>query len=150
MVVTVDGVRLRRMDVISGTGVIAVMPAEIDDTNADRIREDLLRVLNSGVHSGVDALIIDMSATTFCAVAGVHTLQRAHQRARVTRTDLRLVATARAVLKVLTLGGIHRIIAIHPSLQTASTAATAPPQRTPARTGTRPLEPLRPPATHER
>jgi hypothetical protein len=78
LVVTVGSVRLQQMDVISGTGVIAVMPAELGDTNAGRIREDLLRILNSGV----DALVIDMSATTFCPPANPRTLKVGLRRTR--------------------------------------------------------------------
>jgi anti-anti-sigma regulatory factor len=45
-------------------GQVAVMtlPAEIDITNADMVREDLLSIVNQGAV----LLIADMSKTTFC------------------------------------------------------------------------------------
>jgi hypothetical protein len=58
--------------------VVAVMPAEVDCTNAAEVREVLLRTLNGTART----LTIDMSATTFCDVAGVRAIERAYQRAR--------------------------------------------------------------------
>ncbi|MCW2948564.1 MAG: rsbV5 [Actinoallomurus sp.] len=98
-----------------GEHLIVVMPAEIDITNAAQVREVLLRVLNRADST----LIIDMSATTFCDVAGVRAIERAYQRARACRTQLRLVVQTPAVRRILTLTGIHRIIAVYPSLAAA-------------------------------
>jgi anti-sigma B factor antagonist len=95
--------------------VVAVMPAEVDCTNAAEVREVLLRTLNGTVRT----LTIDMSATTFCDVAGVRAIERAYQRARACGTRLRLLAPTPGVLRILTLTGIHRIIPITPSVPAA-------------------------------
>jgi anti-sigma B factor antagonist len=92
-------------------GVIT-MPAEIDATNADEIRQALLAAV-----SDLAVVIIDMSATTFCDSAGVHAIMAARRQAEETGTDLRLVATA--VLRILTLVGADQLIAIYPTLQAA-------------------------------
>jgi anti-sigma B factor antagonist len=95
--------------------VVAVMPAEVDCTNAAEVREVLLRTLNGPVGT----LTIDMSATTFCDVAGVRALERAYQRAGACGTRLRLLAPAPGVVRILTLTGIHRIIPIAPPVPAA-------------------------------
>jgi anti-sigma B factor antagonist len=95
-------------------GVIT-MPAEIDATNADEIRQALLAAV-----SDLAVVIIDMSATTFCDSAGVHAIMAARRRAEETGTDLRLVATA--VLRILTLVGADQLIALYPTLQAAQAA----------------------------
>jgi hypothetical protein len=71
--------------------------------------------LNGSAHT----LIIDMSTTTFCDVAGVHLLERVYQRAQACGTELRLMVTAPIVRRVLTLNGLHRIITIYPSVPSA-------------------------------
>ena len=95
--------------------VVAVMPAEVDCTNAAAVREVLLRTLNGTART----LTIDMSATTFCDVAGVRTIERAYQRARACGTRLSLLAPTPGVLRILTLTDIHRIISITPPVPAA-------------------------------
>ncbi len=91
------------------------LPAEIDLTIADALREALLSVLNQGAV----ALIADMAATTFCDSAGIAALVRAARRAAATGAEMRLVVTAPPVLRVFTLVGIDRLIDIHPSVTAA-------------------------------
>jgi anti-anti-sigma factor len=112
--VTVETVQIFRTGA-EGAEMIAVMPAEVDIANADQIHEALARAVNSGV----DALVIDMSGTTFCDVSGVRLIERVHRRARACGARLRLVVTAPIVRRMLTLNGLHRIIAIHTSLPAA-------------------------------
>jgi anti-anti-sigma factor len=95
--------------------VVAVMPAEVDCTNAAEVREVLLRTLNGTVGT----LTIDMSATTFCDVAGVRAIERAYQRAGACGTRLRLLAPTPGVLRILRLTGVHRIIPIAPPFPAA-------------------------------
>jgi anti-sigma B factor antagonist len=104
-----------RLNMVDQHGVIT-MPAEIDATNADQIRQALLAAVNDDLA----VLIIDMSATTFCDSAGVHAIMAARRQAKGTGTDLRLVATA--VLRILTLVGADQLIAIYPTLQAAQAA----------------------------
>ena len=51
---------------------VVTLPAEIDVTNADTTREELLAVLNQGAAM----LVADMSKTVFCDSSGVSALVR--------------------------------------------------------------------------
>jgi anti-anti-sigma factor len=95
------------------------MPAEIDVTNADAIRQGLL----PAVSLGTAAVVIDMSGTTFCDSAGVHAIIATSQQAAANGTQLRLVATA--VLRILTFIGVGQLVPIYPTL--AAALAGAPP-----------------------
>ena len=99
----------------SGQTAIVRLPAEIDLTIADPLREALLAVLNQGALG----LIADMGATTFCDSAGINALVRAARRAAAGDATMRIVVTAAPVLRIFNLVGIDRLIDIHPSVPTA-------------------------------
>lgn len=98
-------------------GQVAVvrLPAEIDVTNADTIREDLLSIVNQGA----DLVVADMSKTRFCDSAGVSALVRAFTRATASATGMRLVAGTPAVQRILSLTGVDRLIGSYPSVAAA-------------------------------
>src|ERR1700683_1181427 len=98
-----------------GRTAVVIPPAEIDITNADHVREDLLSVLNQGAA----LLIADLSKTTFCDSAGVGALARALRRARASQSEMRLVVGARAVRRVLSLTGVDRLLGIYPTVSAA-------------------------------
>ena len=102
---------------ISRTAVVS-LPGEIDITNANQVREDLLSVLNQGAA----LLIADLSKTTFCDSAGVSALARSFRRAEASESEMRLVVSTLAVQRVLALTGIDRVLDIYPSVA-ASLAA---------------------------
>jgi anti-sigma B factor antagonist len=91
------------------------LPGEIDLTSADAMREALLATLNQDAI----ALIVDMTATTFCDSAGITALVRAVRRSTATGATIRLAVTAPPVLRVLTLVGIDRLIDVYPSVDAA-------------------------------
>ena len=95
-----------------GQVAVVTLPAEIDITNADTIREDLLSVLNQGAA----LLIADMSKTTFCDSAGVGALVRAFRRAQASNCSMRLVVRTVAVQRVLAITGVDRLLDIYPSV----------------------------------
>ncbi len=99
----------------SGRTAVVHMPAEIDLTVADELREALLALLNQGALG----LIVDMTGTTFCDSAGITALVRASRRAAANGATMRLAVTASTVLRVFTLVGIDRLIDIHPSVSAA-------------------------------
>lgn len=134
----------------AGRLAVVTAPGEIDLSNAGQLLEQLLAVLDREPA----ALIVDMSATTFCDSAGVNTVLRAYKRAHQQGTELRVAAPALPVQRVFTLTGLDRLIDIYPGLA-ASLAGRLPgrpagPDR--ARTGSpappRPASdgPLEPPA----
>jgi len=106
-----------------GPAVVVTLPAEIDVTNADRIREYLLFVLNQGAA----VLIADLSMTTFCDSAGVSALLRTFRRAEASNAVMRLVVSAVAVTRIMTITGVDRLVDIYPNV----TAALAGPDAQP-------------------
>jgi anti-sigma B factor antagonist len=102
-----------------GRTAVVSLPAEIDITNADQVREDLLSVLNQGAV----LLIADLSRTTFCDSVGVSALARSFRRAEASQSDMRLVVGTLAVQRVLALTGIDRLLDIYPSVAASLTAS---------------------------
>jgi anti-anti-sigma factor len=127
MELTLDTGSLRSLDTDSllplcpdGSCVSVQMPGEIDLRNVTGIWDNLLRLL----HFGARILIIDMSATTSCDMAGARMVVRAHERARAHKADLRLVTTDAGLKYVLGMTGADLHIGIYPDLA-AAYAATA-------------------------
>jgi anti-sigma B factor antagonist len=104
---------------LTGQQAVVTLPEEIDISNADQISDTLLAVLNRGVST----LVADMTATTFCACAGVSALARAHHRAAANGAQLRVAATAPIVLRLLAMTGVDRLIAVHGSVAAALAAS---------------------------
>ncbi len=63
-----------------------------------------------------------MSATVSCDQAGVDAVSLACQQAAIRRAELRLVATAPAVRRLLAARGLDRLVAVYPSVQAAIAA----------------------------
>ena len=95
-----------------GQVAVVTLPTEIDVTNADTVREDLLSVVNQGAV----LLVADMSKTTFCDSAGVSALVRTFRRATASSSGLRLVVSTPAVQRVLSITGVDRLLDIFPSV----------------------------------
>jgi anti-sigma B factor antagonist len=113
-----------------GQTAVVTLPAEIDITIADQVREDLL----SAVNQGAGLLIADLSDTTFCDSSGVSALARTFRRVQANGGEMRLVVTAPAVHRVLSLTGVDRLVAIYPSV-TASLAAGREIRQSPSNAG---------------
>jgi anti-sigma B factor antagonist len=111
----------------AGPHAVISMPAEIDVTNADEVRQALLCAASQDAAT----LIIDMSETTFCDSAGVHAIITAQQQFATSGTQLRLVATA--VLRILTVTGIDELIPVYPTLAAALAGCTKPAPDSPPR-----------------
>jgi len=95
-----------------GQVAVVTLPAEIDVTNADMVREELLSVLNQGTA----LLIADLSKTSFCDSAGVGALVRTFRRAAASAGTMRLVVSTSAVQRVLSITGVDRLIDTFPSV----------------------------------
>ena len=98
-----------------GQVAVVTLPAEIDVTNADAIREELLSMVNQGAA----LLIADLSKTMFCDSAGVSALVRTLRRAKANEAVLRLVVNTPAVQRVLSITGVDRLLEIFPSVSAA-------------------------------
>lgn len=106
----------------AGQVAVISLPAEIDMSNADQVRDDLLSILNRGA----TLLVVDMSATTFCDSAGLNALVRAFKRATASGSGMRVVVSARAVQRVLAITGVDHLIDIYPTVAAAMAAADQP------------------------
>jgi anti-anti-sigma factor len=123
-----------------GQQALVALPEYIDVSNAGRIREELLAVLNRGA----DTLIADMTATVSCDHAGADAVARAYQRAAASRTQLRLVVTSASVLRMLGMTGVGRLVPVYPSVEAALAARSPAANPRPDRNGKRPERPERP------
>ena len=91
------------------------LPAEVGITNADQVRDELLRAIDDGP----ELLMVDMTGTAYCAAAGIHVLMDARGRAEDAGIGLRVAAGAPTVRRVLQLTGADRLIGVYPSLEAA-------------------------------
>jgi anti-anti-sigma factor len=89
---------------------VVTLPQHTDVPHTGQIREELLTVISRGAAT----LIADMTTTLSCGHAGADAVARACQRALANRAQLRLVATAPIVRRVLSLNGLDRLIPIYP------------------------------------
>ena len=126
----------------SGRDAVVTLPEHIDVTNVAQLREQLLWLINRGAA----VLIADMAATVSCDHAAVDAIARAHQRAVVSGTQLRLVVTAPVIRRVLAIEGLDRLISIYPSVEAATAAGTSPTERRASSGGSAPAG-TRPPIT---
>ena len=95
-----------------GQVAVVTLPAEIDVTNADTVREELLSVLNQGAV----LLIADLSKTSFCDSAGVSALVRTFRQTSTSASAMRLVVNTPAVQRVLSITGVDRLVDTYPSV----------------------------------
>jgi anti-sigma B factor antagonist len=121
---------------------VATAPTEIDISNADKFRDDLLSV----VKEGPAALVVDMSKTTFCDSAGVNGLVRVYQQGLAAGAPVRLVIIASAVKRVLVITGVDRLIGTFPTVEAALAAEPVISVRDEAGQQTRPVSAARQPA----
>ena len=101
---------------------VVTLPAHIDLSNADQIREQLLWIINRGAA----VLIADLTGTVSCDYSSAEALARAQHRAVANGTELRLVVTAEVVRRVLRLNGLDRLVPVYPDLDGALAAGAAP------------------------
>ena len=122
---------------------VVTMPDEIDIANAEDVRDTLLAVLNQGITT----LIIDMTQTAFCACAGAAAFARAQQRARASGGQVRLVARAPIVRRLLAITSVDHLM---PVFDSVSAARAEPVRPGPARTGAAPAPSPSPPSRSPR
>ena len=97
---------------------VVALPECIDRFNANRVREQLLLVINRGAV----VLIADLAATVSCDYAGADALARAYKRAVASGTELRVVVISDVVRRVLGLSGLDRLVSVYPTLEAAVAA----------------------------
>jgi anti-anti-sigma factor len=110
-----------------GRRAIVAFPGHIDVSNAGQLRDRLLSVINRGAA----VMIVDMTDTVSCDHSAMDAVARACQRAAISGTQVRLVVTAPAIRRVLSIEGLDRLVSIYPSLA-AAIASGVPGGRVPA------------------
>jgi anti-anti-sigma factor len=111
-----DQLPIRRTD---GHTVVE-MPTEIDASNSDDVRAQLLELLNSGT----GPVVIDLTGTAFCDSSTLRALIRARTRAMAVGRPLHTAVTpAGAVYRVFKLTALSRLIPTHDDVDTAVKAA---------------------------
>jgi anti-anti-sigma factor len=99
-----------------GRQAVVAFPSQVDVSNVGQLRDRLLSVINRGAA----VLIADMTDTASCDHSAVEAVARACQRAAISGTQVRLVVTAPAVRRVLSIEGLDRLVSIYPSLEAAT------------------------------
>jgi anti-anti-sigma factor len=97
------------------------LPAEIDASNAEYVRERLCAAFRPGVR----IVVADLTATTFCDVAGVRALARARKHGTAVNAEIRLAVRAGPVRRVLTMISPGGQFLIYPSVGEATAGHAA-------------------------
>ncbi len=98
-----------------GRAAVISAPVEVNVTNA----EDLCRCLLAAIGNGARALIVDMTATTFCDCAGVYAVVACRKLTAAAAVPLRLAVCAPTVEHVFTITGAALLIDIRPTVADA-------------------------------
>jgi anti-sigma B factor antagonist len=114
---------------MAGGVPVVTAPAEIDATSAGELRA----ILDQWHARGHTTVVVDLTGTSFCDVAGLRELVWAHQRAAAGGGGLRLVTAAEGTfLRIFTVTGLEDVIPRFPSVTQALAqlpAAAARPRR---------------------
>jgi anti-sigma B factor antagonist len=102
--------------------LVVTAAAEIDAANASQLRTALL-----AVDGRCPAVVVNMSRTAFCDMAGIGVLVQARHRARADGGEVRLVITSVPVLRMFALTGRDYLFPIFTSLADALADGSGPP-----------------------
>ncbi|ANN19509.1 anti-anti-sigma factor [Amycolatopsis orientalis] len=103
-----------------GRTVVLVVDGDVDLSTAP----ELHRAIESALDAGPRRLVVDLTLVRFLNSAGLEVLLAARRRAGQD-TDLRLVATTRAVWRPLQVTRLHEELVIHASLPAAIAAPSS-------------------------
>jgi anti-anti-sigma factor len=102
--------------VVSGSWSKVTLPSEIDLS----CTADMTAALDTAMTGGVDIVVVDMGATTFCDSAGVKVLVQARKRAQAAGgKELRLVLPPGKVRRVFELMGVDQLLPVCGTLSEA-------------------------------
>ena len=93
---------------------VIAAPAEIDAANAAQLRTALL-----AADGQCPTVVVDMSHTVFCDMAGIGVLVQARNRAQADNSEVRLIITSVSVLRMFALTGRDHLFPIFTSLADA-------------------------------
>jgi anti-sigma B factor antagonist len=104
--------------IVDVRAAVVALPADIDTVNAESVGA----LLAAAIAPGVAVIVADLTMTTFCDCAGVHSLLLAFDKASASSAELRLAVGSVAVLRVLRLVGADGILPMYPDLGAALAA----------------------------
>jgi len=97
------------------------LPVEVDLQTAPDVRDELMAALNRCAH-----LVVDATGVQFMDSSGVNALVRAKERADQLDGTVHVVATGRAVVRVLALTQLTRVLGVVPDRETAHSCVADP------------------------
>ncbi|GAA2390950.1 hypothetical protein GCM10010420_13670 [Streptomyces glaucosporus] len=96
---------------LSGGRLLLVLVGELDHHSADLVTGEV----RSALEAGAAAVLLDLSGVSFIDSTGVTRLLLAHRTARAAGGRLALIAPSGPVRRLLSLTGIDRVLACHPT-----------------------------------
>jgi anti-anti-sigma factor len=105
---------------LPGVAVVR-LPDEVDLQSAAGVRDELLVALSRCPH-----LVVDATGVTFMDSTGINALVRAKDRAERLDGSVHVVATGRAVLRVLSVTQLLRVLAVVPTTDEALRCLSTP------------------------
>ena len=105
---------------LPGVAVVR-LPDEVDLQTAPAVRDELLVALSRCPH-----LVVDATGVTFMDSTGINALVRAKDRADRLEGSVHVVATGRAVLRVLSVTQLTRVLAVVPTTADALRCVSVP------------------------
>ncbi len=103
--------RLIRKRPVPASIVVVRLPAEIDSSNAEHVRQRLCSALTPGVR----IVVADLTNTSFCDVAGVRSLVRVRNHAVTMNAQVRLAVRPGSVRRLLAMVSPGGQFHIYPS-----------------------------------
>ena len=113
-----DQISLTTAPAASGQVVLNV-GGEVDMLTSGQLRD---AVLDQFATPGVELVVLTLDDVTFLGTSGLAALIEVREAAHRTGTELRLVCTARRVLRPLSIAGLVPLFDIHDSLERALAA----------------------------
>lgn len=113
---TDDQITLSTLTPAPGQVVIAI-GGEVDMLTSPQLRRTVLEQLTPS--NGTTLVVLALDGVTFLGTSGLAALIEAREAAHTTGIELRLVCTARRVLRPLTIAGLLPLFDIHDTLEKA-------------------------------
>lgn len=100
--------------------VVLAVGGEVDMLTSPQLRSAVLDRLEPG--AGIELVVLDLDAVTFLGTSGLAVLIEVREAAHTAGVELRIVCTARRVLRPLSIAGLIPLFDIHDTLDAALAA----------------------------
>lgn len=99
--------------------VVIEVGGEVDMLTSPQLRSAVLEQFDT---AGIELVVLGLDAVTFLGTSGLAVLIEVREAAHTAGVELRLVCTARRVLRPLTIAGLVPLFDVHETLEQALTA----------------------------